>query len=63
MRTILEACRTAAAQQLQVGLVDQRGGIQGAPLLPGQLAPGHAVQFLVEQGEDPVQRGAVARAG
>src|SRR3546814_10207583 len=52
----------APADQLQVGLVDQRGGIQGLPMLAGELAPGHRVQFLVERGEHAIERPAVAIA-
>src|SRR3546814_14203836 len=50
------------ADQLQVGLVDQRGGIQGLPMLAGELAPGHRVQLLVERGEHAIERPAVAIA-
>src|SRR5690606_7100276 len=44
-------------------LMHQRGGVERLPLLPGQLAPGHGVQFLVERGQDPVERAPVAAAG
>src|SRR3546814_3764676 len=49
----------APADQLQVGLVDQRGGIQGLPMLAGELAPGHRVQLLVERGEHAIERPAI----
>src|SRR5690606_15098757 len=52
-----------APDQLQVGLVHQRGGVERLPHLTGELAPGHGVQFLVQAGEDLVERAAVAAAG
>ncbi len=45
-----------AAQQFQVGLVDQCRGLQGvAGALPEHVAPREAPQFLVDQGDELLQ--------
>ncbi len=62
MRTVVETRLAIAADQLEIGLMHQRGGVQGVAVLPGQLAARHAVQLLVQGGEHVVQRGPVAVA-
>ena len=61
MRAVVEL-GGMASDQLQVGLVDQGSGIQGVALLPGELAAGHRMQFLVQGREHAVERRAVAIA-
>ena len=62
VRAIVEL-RRLAPDQLEVGLVHQRGRIQRVGLLARQLAPSHGVQFLVERRQDAVQRAPVTFAG
>jgi hypothetical protein len=57
---IRERC-TGAAGDVQVGFVQQRGCADGhAGAAPGQLAPRHAVQLVVERRKQLVSRAAVA---
>ncbi len=53
----------ALVDEPQVGLVHQGGGLEGvARVLPLQIALGLAVQLLVNDGDELVQRGRVAAA-
>ena len=48
--------------ELEVGLMHQRGGVQGAlaELVP-QLQPGQPAQIVVDQGDQQLERGRVSR--
>jgi hypothetical protein len=48
---------------MQPGLVDQGGGLQSVPrFFPPHVLPGNAVQFVADQGSQPLQGGLIARA-
>jgi hypothetical protein len=53
----------AATDELEVGLVHQRGGIEGLAVLAGELAPGHGMQLGVEAREHVVECATVPFAG
>ena len=62
MRAVVEL-RLAAADEFQIGLVHQRGGIERMPVLAGQLPPRHRMQLLVQRPQYLVQRAAIPTAG
>jgi hypothetical protein len=62
VRAIVEL-RGVAADEFQVRLVHERGGIERVPVLPGELPARHGVQLLVQGGEHAIERAAISIAG